>query len=83
MEAALRKSMAGAVDQQKLFTKFKYMSSESLQKKVIDNIPTPTAGVEGNAICGSKNWVAVSIDISIFLMSTFLFSSQSKLEVVW
>jgi hypothetical protein len=38
------------------------MGSESFQKKTIDNIATPTAGVEGNAICGSKNWVAVSIE---------------------
>ena len=46
----------------KLFTKFKYAASEPL-KKTIDQIPVPTAGVEGNAICGNKNWVAVSIEI--------------------
>jgi len=45
--------MDKVVDQQKLFTKFKYMGSESFNKKTIDNIATPTAGVEGNAICGS------------------------------
>jgi hypothetical protein len=44
-----------------LFTKFKYAASESFQKKTIDNIATPTAGVEGNAICGSKKWVAFPI----------------------
>jgi len=37
------------------------LSSESFIKKTIDNIATPTAGVEGNAICGSKNWVAFPI----------------------
>jgi hypothetical protein len=37
------------------------MGSESFQKKTIDNIATPTAGVEGNAICGSKNWVAFPV----------------------
>ena len=38
------------------------MASASYNNKSIDNVATPTAGVEGNAICGSKNWVAVSIE---------------------
>ena len=50
-------------DQMKLMTKFKYSASESLNKKTIDNIATPTAGIEGNAICGNRNWVAVSAQI--------------------
>ena len=66
--------MKSAADQQKLFTKFKYMGSESYQKKTIDNIATPTAGVEGNSICGSKNWVAVRI-FFILILILCLFSS--------
>ena len=41
------------------------MGSESFQKKTIDNIATPVSGVEGNAICGSKNWVAVSFEFFV------------------
>jgi len=48
-------------DQMKLMTKFKYSASESLNKKTIDNIATPTAGIEGNAICGNRNWVAFPV----------------------
>lgn len=37
------------------------MASASYNTKSIDNVATPTAGVEGNAICGSKKWVAFPI----------------------
>jgi len=71
-------------EQTKLMTKFKYSASESFQKKIIDNIPTPTAGIEGNAICGNRLWVAVSAQISPNIIFVFyLFSSQSKVQVVF
>jgi hypothetical protein len=49
------------MDQQKTMAKFKYAASESFQKNIIDKIATPTAGIEGNAICGNRNWVAFPI----------------------
>ena len=69
--------------QNKLMTKFKYSASESFQKKTIDNIAVPTAGIEGNAICGNRKWVAVSIQILSDLIPIFLRSSLSKVQVVF
>ena len=76
-------SKASIDEQMKLMTKFKYSASESFQKKTIDNIAVPTAGIEGNAICGNRKWVAVSIQISPDVILIFLFSSLSKVQVVF
>ena len=43
-----------------LFTKYKYMLGESTYKKKFDGCLMPGEGIEGNTICGNKDFIAVS-----------------------